>query len=115
MPSRAPSRPEGTITRGTTHPNRLRRMDRWLAAAHGPALRRSPTPPSAVDLGYGAAPWTAVELLERLRTVRPDVRVHGVEIDPERVAAARAYEREGLAFVQGGFEIPLPPGRRPGE
>ncbi|WP_326689512.1 class I SAM-dependent methyltransferase [Streptomyces sp. NBC_01795] len=113
MPSRAPSRPEGTITRGTTHPNRLRRMDRWLAAAHGPALRRSPTPPSAVDLGYGAAPWTAVELLERLRTVRPDVRVHGVEIDPERVAAARAYEREGLAFVQGGFEIPLPPGEAP--
>jgi hypothetical protein len=83
-------------------------MDRWLAATHGPALRRCPTPPSAVDLGYGAAPWTAVELLERLRAVRPDVRVYGVEIDPGRVAAARTYEREGLAFIRGGFEIPLP-------
>ncbi|MBQ1158945.1 class I SAM-dependent methyltransferase [Streptomyces sp. A73] len=103
----APSRPVGTVTRGTTNPNRLRRMDRWIAAAHGPALRRSPTPPTAVDLGYGAAPWTAVELLERLRKVRPDARVYGVEIDPERVAAAHPYERAGLAFVRGGFELPV--------
>ncbi|MEU5834320.1 class I SAM-dependent methyltransferase [Streptomyces diacarni] len=109
MPARpaAPSRPVGTVTRGTTNPNRLRRMDRWIAAAHGPALRRSLLHPTAVDLGYGAAPWTAVELLERLRTVRKDVHVYGVEIDPERVAAARPYERDGLAFVRGGFELPV--------
>lgn len=31
----------------------------------------------------------------------------GIEIDPERVAAAKPYEREGLTFVHGGFEIPL--------
>lgn len=37
-------------------------------------LRRA-ADPVAVDLGYGAAPWTAVELLGRLRTVRPDARV----------------------------------------
>ncbi|WP_369202172.1 class I SAM-dependent methyltransferase [Streptomyces sp. PU-14G] len=109
MPARppAPSRPLGTVTRGTTNPNRLRRMDRWIAAAHGPVLRRSLPRPTAVDLGYGAAPWTAVELLERLRTVRGDVHVLGVEIDPERVAAARPYAREGLAFVRGGFELPV--------
>ncbi|MEV1007913.1 class I SAM-dependent methyltransferase [Streptomyces sp. NPDC049881] len=105
--------PEGNVTRGTTGPNRLRRMDRWIAAAHGPALRRAPVSPRAVDLGYGAAPWTAVELLERLRRVRPDVRVTGVEIDPERVAAALPYARDGLAFVRGGFEVPLPGGERP--
>ena len=29
----APPRPLGTITRGTTHPNRLRRVDRWIAHA----------------------------------------------------------------------------------
>ncbi|MDN3296190.1 class I SAM-dependent methyltransferase [Streptomyces ficellus] len=82
-------------------------MDRWIAAVHGAALRRSERPPTAVDLGYGAAPWTAVELLERLRTADPRARVAGVEIDPARVAAARPYEREGLTFVHGGFEVPV--------
>jgi hypothetical protein len=102
----------GAVTRGTTNPNRLRRMDRWIAATHAAELRRS-ADPVAVDLGYGAAPWTAVELLGRLRAVRPDAEVVGVEIDPARVAAARPYEREGLRFVHGGFEVPLPDGRRP--
>jgi hypothetical protein len=88
-------------------------MDRWIAATHGPALLRPHLPPLAVDLGYGAAPWTAVELLARLRAVRPGTRVVGVEIDQERVAAARPYEREGLVFVRGGFEVPLPDDRRP--
>ncbi|WP_461035903.1 class I SAM-dependent methyltransferase [Streptomyces mayteni] len=100
--------PEGNVTRGTTHPNRLRRMDRWIAAELGPALRGAAAPPLAVDLGYGAAPWTAVELLGRLRRVRADVRLFGVEIDQERVAAARPYEGPGLGFVRGGFELPLP-------
>jgi hypothetical protein len=88
-------------------------MDRWLAAVHGPALRRASRAPLAVDLGYGAAPWTAVELLTRLRSVHPGVRVVGVEIAPERVAAARPYECDGLSFVRGGFEVPLPGGGRP--
>lgn len=106
-------RPEGTVTRGTTHPNRLRRMDRWLAAVHAPALRRSGPPPLAVDLGFGASPRTAVELLHRLRRIRPDARVAGVEIDPERVAVAAPHAREGLSFLRGGFELPLPGGQRP--
>ena len=107
------SRPVGNVTRGTTSPNRLRRMDRWIAAVHAPALRRAPARPLAVDLGFGAAPWTAVELLQRLRPVRTDLRVAGVEIDPERVAAARPYERDGLSFLRGGFEVGLPDGARP--
>ncbi|MGW7277279.1 class I SAM-dependent methyltransferase [Streptomyces sp. NPDC054844] len=109
MPSRALPRPVGTVTRGTTNPNRLRRMDRWIAAVHGAELRRA-ADPVAVDLGYGAAPWTAVELLHRLRTVAPHARVVGVEIDPARVAAAEPYARAGLAFRHGGFEVPV---RRP--
>jgi hypothetical protein len=100
------------VTRGTTNPNRLRRMDRWIAATHAPALRRA-VDPVAVDLGYGAAPWTAVELLHRLRTVRPETEVVGIEIDPIRVEAARPHAREGLRFAHGGFEVPLPDGRRP--
>ncbi|MBD0746217.1 class I SAM-dependent methyltransferase [Streptomyces sp. CBMA152] len=103
----APRRPVGTVTRGTTNPNRLRRMDRWIADTHGPALRRADAP-IAVDLGYGAAPWTAVELLQRLRTSAPAVSVVGIEIEPARVAAAKPYERDGLTFVHGGFEVPLP-------
>jgi hypothetical protein len=104
-------RPVGTVTRGTTSPNRLRRMDRWITHAHGPALRRADPAPLAVDLGYGAAPWTAVELLTRLHRVRRDLRVVGLEIDPARVAAAQPYARELLAFRRGGFEVPLD--RRP--
>ncbi|WP_432139419.1 MULTISPECIES: class I SAM-dependent methyltransferase [unclassified Streptomyces] len=107
MPSRPAARPVGTVTRGTTNPNRLRRMDRWIAATHGAELRRAAAP-VAVDLGYGAAPWTAVELLTRLRATAPHTRVVGIEIDPARVAAARPYERDGLVFRHGGFEIPLP-------
>ncbi|MCX4584428.1 class I SAM-dependent methyltransferase [Streptomyces sp. NBC_01481] len=100
------TRPVGAATRGTTNPNRLRRMDRWIAATHGPALRRGDAP-VAVDLGYGAAPWTALELLQRLRTADPRCEVVGIEIDPARVAAAKPYEREGLSFLHGGFEVPL--------
>lgn len=94
------------MTRGTTGPNRLRRMDRWITATHGAALRRAAAP-LAVDLGFGAAPWTAVELLARLRRVHPAARVVGVEIDPARVAAARPHEREGLTFRRGGFDFRL--------
>jgi hypothetical protein len=101
---------EGRVTRGTTGVNRLRRMDRFIAAH--PTVRRA-ADPLVVDLGYGAAHWTSLELLERLRGVRPDARVVGIEIDPERVRAAAPYAREGLSFRQGGFEIPLDGNARP--
>ena len=103
----------GTITRGTTNPNRLRRVDRWLAGPQAWRLRRAATPPVVVDLGYGASPVTAVELHERLRRVRSDVRVVGIEIDPERVEAGRLLERPGLSFRLGGFEVPLDGGEQP--
>jgi hypothetical protein len=106
------SRPLGTVTRGTTNPNRLRRVDRWLAGAQGARLRRAGDP-LVVDLGYGASGITAAELRDRLRAVRGDVEVVGIEIDPERVAAAQPLAGPGLAFVRGGFELPVPGGRRP--
>jgi hypothetical protein len=99
----------GLPTRGTTAPNRLRRIDRWLVAVHGDLLRAAQSP-LVVDLGYGATPVTAVELHTRLQQVRPDVEVLGVEIDQERVDAARPATRPGLSFVRGGFELA---GRRP--
>lgn len=106
-------RPVGVITRGTTNPNRLRRCDRWLASTQGRRLRAHDGSPVVVDLGYGASPVTALELHERLRAVRPDVRVVGIEIDPARVEAGRAVARPGVTFALGGFEVPLPDGERP--
>jgi len=100
-----PARPVGVVTRGTTNPNRLRRVDRYLAGPLGPLLRRADDP-FVVDLGFGASPTTAVELRDRLRAVRPDVRVLGIEIDPQRVAAARPLAGPGLDFRVGGFELP---------
>ncbi|MDA8434587.1 MAG: hypothetical protein M0Z98_01220 [Actinomycetales bacterium] len=100
------SRPVGTFTRGTTHPNRLRRVDRWVAHTTARALRAA-ADPLVVDLGYGAAAWTPRDLRDRLRTVRPDVEVVGIEIDPARVAAAAPYADGTLSFRRGGFEVPL--------
>jgi hypothetical protein len=94
----------GLATRGTTAPNRLRRVDRWLVATHGDLLRTAPEP-LVVDLGYGASPVTTVELHMRLQDVRADVQVVGVEIDQERVDAAKEAELPGLTFVRGGFEL----------
>ncbi len=109
--------PEGQITRGTTGTNRLRRVDRWIA--RHPALRRAADPVVA-DLGFGASAVTTLELYRRLARVRPDVEVAGVEIDPERVTRARAQlaaepeaVRGHVSFSRGGFELPLPGGRRP--
>jgi hypothetical protein len=98
-------RPLGAVTRGTTNPNRLRRVDRWIAAVLGPRLR-SATDPLVVDLGYGRLPVTTVELRSRLVPVRPDVRLVGLEIDPVRVADAQpAADPPGLTFARGGFEL----------
>jgi hypothetical protein len=67
------------VTRGTTAPNRLRRVDRGLTGTLAGVLR-SAGDPLVVDLGFGGHPVTTVELAHRLRAVRPDVRVVGVEI-----------------------------------
>lgn len=110
----------GTVTRGTTNTNRLRRVDRWIATL--PVLRRA-TDPLVVDLGYGASGVTALELQQRLAKTRPEVEVLGLEIEPGRVATAReqlAAVRAGttgfaqdarIGFALGGFEVPLPDGR----
>jgi hypothetical protein len=98
--------PLGQLTRGTTGYNRLRRSDRWLV--HSPRVRTavgSATDPLVVDLGYGALPVTTLELASRLRLIRPDVRVVGLEIHPERVDAARRSATEGVQFALGGFEL----------
>jgi hypothetical protein len=67
---------------------------------------RAAADPLVVDLGYGSSPVTTVELYDRLRRLRPDIRVVGLELDPERVAAGVAVARPpGLTFARGGFEL----------
>lgn len=97
----------GSITRGTTAPNRLRRIDRWLLHTECSQLRRDDSP-VVVDLGYGSSPITAAELRDRLvKHVRPDLKVVGIEIDPARVEAAEYLRDSSLDFIRGGFEIPI--------
>jgi hypothetical protein len=112
-----PVSPAGHATRGTTNTNRLRRVDRWIAAL--PQVRRADSP-LVVDLGYGASGVTAFELYDRLRRTRPDVEVLGLEIDAERVTRATAQLAEiqagrthfpvdsRISFARGGFEVPAP-------
>lgn len=103
--------PVGVVTRGTTAPNRLRRLDRWIVARQ--RRLRGARDPLVVDLGFGASPVTTLELATRLRAVRADVEVVGLEIDPARVAAAAALARPGVRFAVGGFELGGLDGRRP--
>ncbi|MGB3480722.1 MAG: class I SAM-dependent methyltransferase [Mycobacterium sp.] len=99
-------KPLGAITRGTTGRNRLRRCDRWMV--NSPTIRevlQSSADPLVVDLGYGALPVTTLEMAQRLQTVRADLRVVGLEIDPERVRVAREAASPDAEFHLGGFEL----------
>jgi hypothetical protein len=97
----------GVPTRGTTNPNRLRKVDRWITGTPWvAAVLRSAADPLVVDLGYGSSPITTVELAQRIQTVRADARVLGLELDAERVAAAEsAADPPRLEFRRGGFEL----------
>ncbi len=65
------------------------------------AALESATDPVVIDLGYGRLPVTTLELATRLRAVRSDVRVVGLEIDPQRVVP----DTDGVEFKVGGFEL----------
>jgi hypothetical protein len=100
----AAKKPIGSITRGTTNPNRLRRVDRYIATL--PVVRKANA--VVVDLGFGASPITAVELLSRLQKLNPSVHVVGIEIERERVERGLEVATNNLHFMHGGFETPLP-------
>lgn len=102
MDRRKPLTPDGIITRGTTGINRLRRSDRWLV--HHPDVRElliSISRPQIIDLGYGSAPNTTLELASRLRVLNPNIEVLGLEIDPSRIVPSQ----DNVHFRLGGFEL----------
>ncbi|MCS6995224.1 MAG: hypothetical protein N2117_12100 [Anaerolineales bacterium] len=112
-PLAVPKKPQGQVTRGKTARNRLRQVDNFVLR-YDPALltRRDGDFADAlfVDLGYGAEAVTTLESAGRFRRLNPDLKVLGVEIEPERVAAALPFADERTFFRLGGFNLPLQPG-----
>ena len=77
------AKPIGNITRGTTNPNRLRRVDRWMLWRYQDLLRKNPSA-LIVDLGFGAATETSKPLV--------NFQLGGFEIPtPERPMLVRAF------------------------
>ena len=106
-------KPEGVITRGKTAPNRLRRVDNFVAMYDPNLIKRTDGDFSHalfVDLGYGAEATTTLESAERLRRLNPSLPILGVEIDKQRVEAALPFTDERTFFRLGGFNLPLLPG-----
>jgi len=106
-------KPEGSITRGKTAPNRLRRVDNFLAMYDPNLIKRTDGDFSRayfVDLGFGAEATTTLESAERMRRMNPHLRMLGVEIDKERVNAAIPFSDDRTFFRLGGFNLPLLPG-----
>lgn len=100
----------GEVTRGKTAPNRLRRVDNFVARYDPALIRRQDgdfADALAVDLGFGAEAVTTLEMAQRLRRINPLLRVVGVEIDAERVAAALPFVDSMTDFRLGGFNLPL--------
>jgi SAM-dependent methyltransferase len=108
-----PKRPLGQVTRGKTAPNRLRKVD-VFALLYSAGLLKQLVPESRraffVDLGYGAEAYTTLESAARFRALNPGLDVLGVEIDPDRVAAAQPFAGAQTFFRLGGFNLPLEEG-----
>lgn len=94
----------GQPTRGKTALNRLRQVDIYIMLAHAAVLTSGSS--LVVDVGYGAQAWTALEMAARWATLNPALRLLGLEIAPDRVAAAQPYaDPPRLRFELGGFNV----------
>ncbi len=110
MPHVVSKKPVGLPTRGKTASNRLRRVDNFILLYEPSLLTRTDglfARSHYVDLGYGFDARTTLESAARFRRVNPNLPILGVEIDPERVAAAQPFEDEITHFRLGGFNLPL--------
>ena len=109
------TKPLGLPTRGKTASNRLRRVDNFILLYQPSLLTRTDdlfADSMFVDLGYGFDARTTLESAKRFRSVNPNLKILGVEIDKERVEAALPYANEKTFFRLGGFNLPLKTGER---
>ena len=105
-----PTRPIGHSTRGKTTRNRLRRVDIFLIRYSAPLIKRQEgdfRDAYYVDLGFGEEPYTTIESANHFQKLNPHLPVLGVEIEPERIKAAKPYEQNLVSFRLGGFNLPL--------
>ncbi len=108
-------RPDGEITRGTTNPARLRRVDRWITQAQQPVLRaREPTDRGPGLRGFAGDHGGALPESPRGGAAgrgRPAWRSipERVALACRQLAALRAAgdPLPGLSFAVGGFELPV--------
>jgi hypothetical protein len=108
-------KPIGSITRGKTAPNRLRRVDNFVAMYDPGLLKRADGDFKRalfVDLGYGAEATTTLESAARFHRINPFLPVLGVEIDSKRVVAAQPFADARTFFRLGGFNLPLQYGEK---
>jgi len=108
-------KPIGLPTRGKTAANRLRRVDNFILLYEPTLLSRNDgmfADSLFVDLGYGFDARTTLEAAARFRRVNPNLKILGVEIDKDRVAAALPFADEKTFFRLGGFNLPLKTGER---
>ncbi len=111
--SRISKKPEGQPTRGKTASNRLRRVDNFILLYEPSLLTRTDglfADSMFVDLGYGFDARTTLESARRFRRLNPDLRILGVELEQERVDAARPFADEKTFFRLGGFNLLLKEG-----
>jgi hypothetical protein len=114
-PRPASLKPEGQPTRGKTADNRLRRVDNFILLYEPSLLTRTQdgfADSFFVDLGYGFDARTTLESARRFRRVNPSLPILGVEIDRDRVEAARPFADGKTFFRLGGFNLPLKEGER---
>lgn len=112
---RTSKKPQGLPTRGKTATNRLRRVDNFILLYEPTLLSRTDgwfSDSLYVDLGYGFDARTTLESAQRFRRLNPTLKILGVEIDKERVAAAQPFADEKTFFRLGGFNLPLLDGER---
>lgn len=111
--TRISKKPVGRPTRGKTASNRLRRVDNFILLYEPSLLTRTDglfADSLFVDLGYGFDARTTLESVARFRRVNPGLKILGVEIEKDRVEAARPYADEKTFFRLGGFNLPLKEG-----
>jgi len=108
--ARLSKKPEGLPTRGKTTSNRLRRVDNFILLYEPSLLTRTDglfADSMFVDLGYGFDARTTLESASRFRRFNSELKILGVEIDKERVAASLPFADEKTYFRLGGFNLPL--------